>query len=170
MNRIDPKELNKLLRYDAETGKLFWLPRENKQWTGRYAGKEALTALRGDGYKCGNIRGRMYAAHRVIVAIETGKWPDEVDHINGDKLDNRIANLRSVNATENRRNMKRRKDNSTGVCGVYYISQTGMWNVKIGVAGKKIHVGNYADLNEAISARSDAEQAHGFHPNHGRVA
>lgn len=109
-----PEVLRQLLRYEPDTGKLFWLHRAAdlfpsksaaKSWNARFAGAEALATDNGQGYLAGRINGRPLKAHRVVWAISYGEWPiGEIDHINGNPGDNRIANLRAVGRTENTRN------------------------------------------------------------------
>ena len=106
----DQATLLKLLRYEPETGKLYWkhrplrmFERKSKEsrrkgawssWNDRHAGQEAFTAIAADGYKRGGIFYSLYLAHRVIVCMKTGKrdgfW---VLHRNDDRTDNRWANL-----------------------------------------------------------------------------
>lgn len=175
---ITPKEMRKLLRYERETGKLFWLerPREMfpderawKIWNTRYAGKEAFTADNGNGYRRGAVFDKMYRAHRVIWAIHTGAWPDDhIDHINGVRDDNRIDNLRAVSHAENQKNCRGRKDNTSGVMGVHWYKRRGAWQAYIKVAGKNKHLGYFKSKEDAIAARAAAEIEYGFHENHGR--
>ena len=127
-----PETLRQLLRYDPETGKLFWRERgpewfpnathsrEHNQgkWNSRLSGKEALSG-RTKGYATGMLLNGNYAAHRVIWAIVYGVWPEaEIDHINGVKHDNRIVNLREASRGENSRNIGLRSNNSSGYKGV----------------------------------------------------
>lgn len=98
-----------------------------------------------------------------------GVWPDFIDHINGDKADNRITNLRSIVKQENHRNMKRFSSSSTGVTGVTRHHQTNKWRAYITVNQKQLSLGCFERIDDAIAARKAAEAAHGFHPNHGRI-
>lgn len=167
--------LRQLLSYDPDTGKLFWKKRDRSWfstnrghaiWNARYSETEAFTCYDAYGYKQGNLFNRRTKAHRLIWAYENGDWPEhDVDHINGVRDDNRIANLRAVTRLANLRNCCVRSDNTSGIVGVDQ-KPDGKWRARIGV---KL-VGTFATKDEAISARRAAEVAHGFHPNHGRKA
>ena len=181
-NLPSPDLLRKLLRYDPDSGKLYWRERTPdmftdgkrsaeescKAWNSRYSGKEAFTAFR-NGYPHGSIFSSIYSAHRVGWAIYFGECPvDEIDHINGICSDNRIKNLRSVSRSENMKNQKLRLRNTSGVCGVHWHSAKGKWQAYITSQGKNIHLGYFTDKDDAIAARKAAEVKYGFHANHGR--
>lgn len=172
------------LRYEPETGKLYWLERSPESfsdegwtpqhkaanWNALFAGKEAFTCLR-NGYRAGRVFRRSVLAHRVIWAMTFGQWPDgEIDHINGDRSDNRLSNLRVVSSMENSRNSARPRRNKSGVVGVSWKKRDKKWRAYIAVASKQISLGNFDTLAEAAAARSRAERELGFHPNHGRAA
>lgn len=165
-----PELLRQLLRYDPDTGKLYWKERSNPEnsnakntWNKRWAGKLALDYIDpSNGYRVGRLMNRRTYAHRVILAIYSGKHPEEVDHINGDRADNRIKNLRACSRLDNCKNLKKPKDNTSGHIGV---SKKGNgWRARI----FDIHLGTFKNLDEAIAARKKAEAKYGFHPNHGR--
>lgn len=179
---IDIDTLRQLLAYDPATGKLRWKSRSPRffssshrtadgncnNWNSRYAGTEALTALH-QGYPHGDILGRKLFAHRVAYALYHGEWPaGEVDHINGDRSDNRIANLRSVDRRANTMNVKRFNTNSSGVTGVSWVARRGKWRAYIVVNYRARSLGHFTDKADAIAARKAAERELGFHPNHGR--
>ena len=181
---LSPTTLRKLLRYEPETGKLYWRERTSdmfvdgrrsaewacKAWNGKHAGKEAFTAL-GGGYLYGGVLGKFYIAHRVIWAIWNGDWPSEqIDHINGDRCDNRIKNLRAVSHAENGKNQKLSVTSTSGVCGIHWYKRSSKWSAEITVNGSKKHLGYFIEKSDAIAARKDAEIKYGFHPNHGRNA
>lgn len=167
---IGVEYLRTRLRYEPETGKLFWLDNEDMPtcWRVKHAGKEALTAY-SNGYRVGTILKKRRKAHRVAWALHYGEWPsDEIDHINGVKDDNRIENLRNVSRTENNQNHKKRSTNKSGVMGVERWEQTKKWRVRITVSGLRKHIGYFDCIGQAIKARLEAERLYGFHPNHGR--
>lgn len=176
---MDIAVLRQLLTYDPETGVLTWQsrPREMflsevswKRWNTRYARKAALRTADGHGYYVGAVFHKQYISHRVIWAMAYGEWPDKIDHINGVKTDNRIANLRSVTQAENLRNAALRSDNKSGVSGVHWQENLGKWRAEITVDGVNIHLGRFASFQEACAVRSAASVKHGFHPNHGRAS
>ena len=139
-------------------------------WNTRYAGQQAFRTLDSHGYKISRIFDRKYYAHRVVMALASGEWPDEVDHIDGNRANNAIENLRAVSHKGNQRNTKRPSNNKSGVIGVYWNSARELWTAQIHVDGKGIHIGDFRSIEHAKSARKLAELKHGFHPNHGRAA
>lgn len=183
---ISVDKLKELLRYEPETGRLFWLPRGIEwfhdvphrsasgictTWNKRYANTEAFTSKGGaGGHKMGAVLGVHVTAHRVAWAIHYGIWPEGwIDHINGDPTDNRIANLRIVNAQGNARNCARSRRNKSGVTGVCWTPGMAKWHAQIYHAGANRHLGWFDDFAEAVRARADAEKQFGYHPNHGRA-
>ena len=179
-----PHVLRQLMRYDPETGKLFWKERsvdlfnatERRsadhacaQWNSRFADKEAFTSGDGKGYRSGTIFGKIYSAHRIIWALSKGEWPDgPMDHINGIRDDNKILNLRVVTSRENSMNRGLRSDNSSGSTGVYFSRNSKKWIASIFAENRSIYLGRFAEKADAILARKQAEAKYGFHPNHGR--
>ena len=176
-------ELNRLLRYDADSGFLYWRKRTPdmfnatakrsaewtcKSWNTRFAGKPALNCLDTHGYCHGSIYNKLYQAHRVIWCMIVGTWPVEIDHENGDPDDNRFENLRDVSHVENQRNQKNRTDNTSGHMGVHWNKQLNKWEARIKTDGRKKHLGLFTSLDDAIAARKAAERQYGFHNNHGR--
>ena len=96
-----------------------------------------------------------------------GEWPrEDIDHINHNRLDNRIENLRCVNDSINLRNKSKSKANTSGQTGVYRTA-VGNWIARICVNHKQVNLGTFSDVAEAIAARKDAEKFYQFHPNHG---
>lgn len=103
-----------LLRYDKDSGKLYWTVAPN----GRIkVGQEAGTITK-EGYKRITYKGRTYLVHRIIWFLEYGYWPSVLDHVDRDKLNNRIENLREATYSQNRYNIPRRSHNTSGYKGV----------------------------------------------------
>lgn len=183
-NTIPVDMLRNLLRYDEDVGLLFWKERpvtlfknglqsaahNCKAWNSKLAGKKAFSSHGYDGYVRGTIFGRRYYAHRVIWAMQTGKWPThQIDHINHNTADNRIRNLREATTLENGWNQSIGKNNVSGVCGVSWSKAKNLWCATISPHGEKIHLGSFEELRMAAAARQGAERALGFHKNHGTV-
>lgn len=164
------ERVKNLLSYDEDTGCLTWIERPNSPaWNAKHAGKRAGCLDVSEGYVRVAIDRRLYLAHRLAWLIFTGEEPDKIDHINGDRSDNRIVNLRNVSTADNNRNVKMRKDNTSGVTGVSPCRQSGQWRASIKIDGRNKCLGRYDDLAAAVAARRQAEILCGFHPNHGRT-
>ena len=162
--------LHSRLTYDAATGALSW--RHNAAypqcWNSKWAGRGAFTA-QFQGYRTGRLDGKQYLAHRLIWAFCTGSWPtQQIDHINGDRSDNRIANLREVSNTDNARNASLSANNTSGTTGVWLDKRRNRWCAEIKINRRKVHLGSYATPEEAAQARKKAEHECAFHPNHGK--
>lgn len=165
LQSLSASALREILSYDAETGQLLWLPRSTPSWfNSRIAGKPALTSLNSSGYRQGLVFKKNALAHRVAWAIYYGEWPDGlIDHINGDRADNRIANLRVVTPAENVRNSAMPSTNRSGVVGVCYYKQTRRWMAYVG----KRRLGYFKRFEDAVAAREDAARGL-FSERHGK--
>lgn len=153
-------ELHRYLRYDAETGRLYWRASTNRRIR---VGDEAFSAL-SRGYRHGKLLGRSYYAHRVIWAMHTGTWPGDmlVDHINCNPLDNRIVNLRLATKAQNIYNRGADKRNSSGLKGVTFDPKLGKWKARIRANRKTQHLGVFTSPEDAYAAyRQAAPQFHG---------
>ena len=161
--------LHQRLSYQSETGKLFWKydPSMRPQWNSCWAGKEAFTTdLKG--YRQGSIDGRNYLAHRIVWVMLYGEAPpDQIDHINHDRSDNRKENLREVTNAVNGKNQSINSRNTSGVMGVSWSTRDKRWYAYINVDGARINLGSFKTRKSAIAARLSAEQKFGFHKNHG---
>lgn len=165
--------LKELLHYDPETGVFTWLWNDSKplQINKRDAGREAgnLHKSKRNVYKRIHTDGGRYMAHRLAWLYVYGCWPDgEIDHIDGDGLNNRVDNLRAVSKTENLRNMPRYMNNTSGIVGVSWRASRQYWIAQMNINGKRKQVKSSKDFFEAVCARKSAENRLGYHVNHGR--
>ena len=92
--------------------------------------------------------------HQLLLPVDT-EW--EVDHIDGDGLNNRMSNLRRVNRQQNSMNRDIRKDSTSKIKGVYWHKSSGKWQSNIMIKGESIHLGLFLSIDDAISARKAAE-------------
>lgn len=149
------KELNRLLIYNRHSGKLYWGIRPSRAIRVGYdAG-----SLHPQGYVMVQLRKKIYAAHRLIWKMVYGKEPDTIDHINGDKADNRISNLRNVSHTENlQRKRKARSDSTTGLLGVSFRRDCNKYQAKICRNGVTLHLGTFTTPEAAHAAYVAAKE------------
>lgn len=108
-----------------------------------------------NGYIAGLENGKQVKLHRKIMKPNKGI---KVDHMNRDKLDNRVGNLRIVNSSQSTMNRGIQKNNSSGVTGVKFDEKNSRWIARIGVYNKQIWLGSFNTANEAIEARRKAEE------------
>lgn len=173
---ITPELLRQLLRYEPETGKLFWKerPRDlfvskrgHSIWTAKYADKE-ITTQDGKGYIRFSIFGRFIRAHRAAWLISNGRIPLnlQIDHINHNKNDNRLANLRVVTNQENSKNKAPRKNTGVYGMGVTYVPKLNKWVARITNNMKTFYLGIFETPEQAIAARKNANNNFNFHNNH----
>lgn len=153
----DLEVLRNELSYSPDTGKIYSLrSRGNIK-----AGKELGTS-KGDGYKTLDLCGRTFLFHRAAFAMHNGFWPEMVDHINGDREDNRATNLRASNKLLNARNAASKNGNRfRGAC-----SRNGRWEVAIRHQGKQVYIGRFKNEVEAAYAYDMVSIQ--YHGEHGR--
>lgn len=120
------------------------------------------------GYLRIRVNGKLYMNHRLIWFMHHGTWPTALDHINGDKQDNRIENLRPCTQTQNMQNCKNKKSSTTGVKGVTWNKEKSRYRARLTVKGKEKFVGYYLTLSEAEEAiKVVREEHHKEFANHG---
>ena len=173
------EELNRLLSYEPETGRVFWKARDRTMfssdnacnaWNAKWAGKEAFTATDGKGYRCGMIFNVLYRAHRIIWAMVYGDTDLPVDHGDGCRTNNRLLNLEAKTHAENMRNQKLRTDASVHGLGVRVSANGQKWYAHIKDGEGQKYLGSFDSREQAVAARKEAEVQLGFHQNHGRAA
>lgn len=165
VNRIKEEELTyeiakKLLRYDPETGLLYWIVRPPipELSLNRPILKEKVAGTF-DVYVTITVLRKHHRAHRVAFLLMNKRWPTgEIDHINRNTLDNRWINLRDVSKKENLRNKGLDKRSKSGCSGVYYRKIYDHWRVCI--SGKEM--GTRKTFEEAVAFRKELEKEYGF--------
>lgn len=177
-SEILPEFLTQCLAYDPDTGEIRWRERPREHFASKAAhtthnrtkaGKLAGCLDLSTGYLVIGLNAKLLYAHRAAWAIMHGEWPPEqIDHINGDRLDNRATNLRSVSHAENCRNTTIKRFNRSGTAGVAFAKREGKWRARIMHDYKDIHLGYFDTWADAVDARGRAEEQYGFHENHGR--
>lgn len=152
-----------LLSYDPGTGIVLW--RVNRKGGAR-AGSEAGTTMF-VGYRKIGIDGREYLTHRIAWLLATGCWPAfEIDHINGNRTDNRLANLRQATRAENSQNNAIRSTNTSGFAGVTWNKVWKKWQAQITTNRRLRIVGYFDDPESASEAYIAAKrEMHKFAPS-----
>ena len=164
MQELTAKRAREVFDYDPETGKII---RKEKVSGSVPVGSE-MGFVGSHGYLAVMIDNKDYLVHRLIFLWVYGRWPKgQIDHKNHIKTDNKIKNLREATHRENGINQKLSKNNTSGSNGVYWNKGVNKWQSYINVHGKAIYLGVFIDINDAISARKEADIKHGFHKNHG---
>jgi hypothetical protein len=156
---ITREEAMQLLEPDFNAGKLYW---KKRRGGAAVAGGEAGSLIP-SGYIKVKLKDKSYPVHRIMWLLAYGVHPDRfVDHINGDKTDNRLCNLRLVTKAENAKNRLPIKNSATGLNGVVWAKDRGKWRAFIRWDNKLEHLGTYEDFFEAICARKSAEARYAY--------
>lgn len=159
---ITQKQLKELFEYNPETGIFI----RKKRTAMRQKVGEVVGVRCKKGYlRCG-IYNKEYYLHRLAWLYVYGVIPENIDHINHNKTDNRISNLREVTNTENLRNMTKSKANTSGITGVSFLKTKKKWAAQICVDNQRMR--RYFDTKkEAIKQRKEWNEIYGYHKNHG---
>jgi hypothetical protein len=154
---ITQDELKAVLRYDPESGEFFWLHSTRNTKIGAKAGCIS------HGYIAIRISRVLYLAHRLAWIYVYGENPElQVDHINLNRADNRIVNLRLATHSDNKRNEGVRKNNRSGFKGVGWDVRSNKWQARCYVNGKTHHLGFFTDPAKAAEAYKEfASKEHG---------
>lgn len=173
---LSQKLVKRFLKYNQRTGIFIWKARARKyfncdrswnRWNNRYAGEKA-GSMTSDGYQGISIENVRYKAHRLAFLYVHGYMPKEVLHEDQNPLNNTINNLRDGSHKDNCRNQVKRKNNTSGVTGVYWRKDINKWAAQIMVDGRCIPLGTYTNKAHAVKARKSANSQYGFHLNHGK--
>lgn len=158
MSEISYNEVNEFLAYNEKTGVFRWKVGRGSKKAGSIAGCLNPTT----GYWCVRIRRKGYSAHRMAWLLYYGYLPESsIDHIDKNKLNNSISNLREASQSCNCKNASTRSDNTSGVKGVNWHSGNKIWIARIAVNGKDYYIKGSKDFDEAVAHRLAAEQCLG---------
>lgn len=166
INRIAEASLNymtlkRVLDYNQDTGDFYW-----KIDISRAMGAGSKAGTTSFGYKVIAIHGISYFAHRLAWFYIYSNWPmGIIDHIDRNRANNAIANLRDTNYSVNNSNKPVSQSSISGHKGVYYNKPNGAWYVRLRVNKKLIFVGSFDNLNSAVIAKEKAEKNLGIHPS-----
>lgn len=146
---LTANRLRKMLDYDPLTGVFRWrVANSNRVKVGDYAG-----CVHDDGYWKIRIDGRLYRSHRLAWLYAYSEWPDRIDHVDGNRTNNRLDNLRWVTPQQNALNQSLRRDNVARLKGVTRSdSSRGHFQARITVDGKRLHLGTFPTAEEAHAA------------------
>lgn len=159
---ITQDQLKHALLYDPDTGLLVWVnPASCRVRAGQTAG-----CLRPDGYVFTQINKRRYMNHRLAWLYVYGEWPlDEIDHIDGNRSNNKLSNLRIATSKQNKENTRIRLTNTSGHRGVHWDKSRNKWMAFV-VHNRKFHnLGRFNDVNDAVTAAKQARDAFFTHHN-----
>ena len=159
--RLTAEYLMDKLDYNPETGIFIWKkPASNNIKPGTIAGTI------NHGYVSIKLDKVHYLAHRLAWLYYYKEWPKGenyyIDHINGDRADNRIINLRLVTKSYNSKNRGAQQNNTTGIIGVTFTKLYNRWTARINVNGERIVLGHFKKFEDAIKARKEAEKKYGY--------
>ena len=157
-----------LFSYDEETGFLYWKERTptnfrnnifNSKFTGKKAGYFQKSNRSKTPYLSVTAEGKVYKVHRVIFAMLHGYMPEQVDHIDHNGLNNKRDNLRPSNNKDNAKNLPMQKSNKSGHIGVNWHKSAKKWQARaVDLNGKRIDLGRYDNIEDAIAVRKKYEK------------
>lgn len=149
--------------FDHKDGHLYWkkVMHPNKQ----YLVGQQVGSIHKTGYRHVTWNGKIHKVHRLIFLLEQGYLPKEIDHINGDRQDNRLENLREVTRSENQFNKAMCSNNTSGFRGVNWHKHSKSWVVRVCTKGKTKILGYFKDLELAGLVADEARNLY-----HGKFA
>lgn len=154
MKELSQSQLQDLFAYDSITGALTYKVSPAK----KIKIGDQVNSINGCGFLQVCINKKYYLVDRIIWFHQKGYVPTTLTHINKNKLDNRISNLKEIKRSTNNVNRSLNSNNSSGHRGISWHKQTNKWRVVISINKKKIYLGGFLDINDAITAREKAEE------------
>jgi len=151
--------------FDYKDGHLYWkVNKTTRNWVGKRVGSPI------NGYLSVMVDGKNWMCHRLIYLIHHGYMPSKIDHINNNRSDNRIENLRAADDKQNAHNQVLRSNNVSGIKGVSWNNDRQKWAVRVN-HNKKTYQRYVQDLELAeLVAIEMRSKLHGEYANHGKVA
>ena len=164
-NKLSYDRLVDILDYNKETGEFFWKVRKGHVMAGSPAG-----FIHSKGYRIIKINHVQFYAHRLAWLYVHGEWPkDQIDHINHIRSDNRMENLREATNQENHKNQSMRSDNKSGMTGVHWHNGRGKWAASVVSNKKRVNLGYFDKLEDAMLERKMANIKYGYREGHGEI-
>lgn len=156
---ISQSELHRVLDYRPDSGEFTWKVKNGGRSTGV---GEIAGGRTHNGYWRISIGGIRYLAHRLAWVYVFGEIDNtkDIDHINGNPLDNRISNLRLATRSQNLLNKGRQKRNTSGIVGVTWNKKSRTWHAKGCLCGKDYFIGAFNSISDAAAARKEFETRH----------
>lgn len=168
VNKLDPERVREFFDYDPITGVMRWKKKRTKNKKANVG--DVLSNINSNGYLKVQFDGKSIPVHRLIFAWMGEPDPEQVDHINGVRTDNRWANLRAATQEINSKNTARYKSGKhIAETGVGWMPRNKKWRVRINHKRKTLYLGLFDKLDDALFARRVAAKALGYHENHGRI-
>ena len=162
---ITYEEVAELLDYNPDTGELRW-----KESRGCIKAGDIAGCTKPNGQVVVRINNHLYRAHRLAWLLYYQRWPkNQIDHIDHNPSNNKLNNIREVTASENLRNQSLSIRNKSGVCGVGWHKKRRKWVAEVKLEQKTRHLGYFDNLEEAATARAEANKRYNFHDNHGKA-
>lgn len=147
---LTQERASELLKYCSDTGKVYWRVSPcNATKKGEEIGR-----LMPDGYRTAKVDYVTYPVHRIVWLLVHGEFPKQcIDHIDGNRSNNRVENLRDVSRGLNQRNRMKSKNNTSGVTGVCWDKRYCRWVSKVKVDGRTTFLGGFQTVEEAKAVR-----------------
>lgn len=152
--RVTAERVREVFSYDPLSGALTYRVRRKHYRPGERAGFVALKSNhRSGGYRIVRLDNREYAEHWLVWIHTHGRWPTGVlDHMNGDRADNRIANLRDCSVSQNNANRGKQANNTSGIKGVFFNRNARKWSSSINCRRRFYYLGLFKTADEAAAA------------------
>jgi len=162
---LTQKRLKYLVDYNPFTGVFIW---KKSIGSRSIVGEPAGNIMKPLGYRQIRIDKKLYYSHRLAWLYMYGEFPKhQIDHINHDRADNRINNLRDCTQADNKKNIRKYKNNTSGVTGVHWCKKRNEWTCAISGDGKVINGGRFKNKEDAILKREALLVEYKYHENHG---